>query len=314
MQPGGGAAAASDSPPAVALLCRRPLLLALLALPLNAPPRSRAADASLTATPFSELEARAKASYQARDLPTALRCLDELVRREPAEPVWRERRAQVLLDLKRFDDALAEFDAASARQPPGFVSLGLLANRALAHEGLSQWREAEADYTRSLTLAEATGYSQPYVLNSRGNCRAALGDWTGALEDYRASSRVFREVKNLSGSIYAESNAALVEAQLRLPDAEKHVEAVARRAAGSIDMRAALAALRWSAGDPEGAETLWAWACTNINSGQVNPGGPVLDGCALYRDDNWVRTVRRWPPRMAGLLSDFLALRAPSEQ
>lgn len=293
---------------------RRRQLFGALALVLATRPKPAAAAASVEEISFAELEALAKASYQARELVLALSYFDELVRREPGTPVWRERRGQVLLDLKRFEESIADYNAAASESPSNFVSLGLLANRALAYEGLSRWSEAERDYTRSLELSAAIGSTQPYVLNSRGNARASQGDWAGALQDFRASSRVFRESKNLSGSVYAESNAALVEAQLRLPEAMKDLEAVARRAAGSIDMRVALAALRWADGDPAGAERDWEWACSHINSGQIVPGGPLLDGCALYRDDVWVRTVRRWPPLVADKLLDFLALRASKQQ
>ena len=253
-----------------------------------------------------------QASYEARQLDAALEALSELIRREPQVPVWRERRGQVFVDLKRFMEALQDFDAAVAAQPPGFVSLGLLANRALAHEGLSEWQAASDDYSRAIMLAQGVGFDAPYLLNGRGNARAALGDYEGALLDFQAASAVFQEIKNLSGTVYADSNAALMEAQLGRDElATKHMEAVARRAAGSIDMRAALAAQRWAVGDEVGAERDWNWACTNINSGILRPGGPALDGCALYRDDTWVRTIRRWPPRMAQRLADFLALRAP---
>ena len=32
-------------------------------------------------------------------------------------------------------------------------------------------------------------------------------------------------------------------------------------------------------------------------------------GDGLYRDQTWLRTIRRWPPRMADRLDAFLALR-----
>jgi tetratricopeptide (TPR) repeat protein len=253
-----------------------------------------------------------QSSYEARDLDNALAALTEIVRREPANPIWYERRGQVFVDLKRFQEALSDFDAAVAAQPPGFVSLGLLANRALAREGLSDWSGAAADYTAAILLSAGVGFDAPYLLNGRGNARAALGDYEGALADFKAASAVFQSIKNLSGVIYADSNAALMEAQLGRDElATPHMAGVARRAAGSIDMRAALAAQRWAAGDPAAAEAAWNWACTSINSGIVTPGGPILDGCALYRDDDWVRRIRRWPPVMASRLADFLALRAP---
>lgn len=283
------------------------LTAAATVLPLHA---RAAEDFSLRTAEFAELEALAKTSYQKRQLPLALDCLSELIRREPDVSVWRERRGQVFVDLKRFEEALVDFDAAEkGEQAQNVTSLGLLANRALAYEGLSRWGDALRDYDRSLQLAESTGFAQPYVLNSRGNCYAALGRWEAALSDYREATKVFRQVKNLSGIVYAESNAALVEAQLGLPEAEQHMQAAARRAAGSIDMRAALASLSWARGEEQKAEELWNFACERVNSGVLAPGGPALDGCALYRDDHWVRTIRRWPPLMADKLADFVALR-----
>ena len=147
------------------------------------------------------------------------------------------------------------------------------------------------------------------MLNSRGNCKGSQGDWEGALADYQESSRVMRVMRNLSGAVYADGNAALAEVQLGRPDARKHLEAVARRAAGSTDMRLALAALDYSEGRVEDAERRLEFSCRAINSGEIIPGGPVVDGCGQYRDSVWVRTVRRWPPKLADMLEKFLALR-----
>ena len=65
----------------------------------------------------------------------------------------------------------------------------------------------------------------------------------------RASASSFQKSRVLAGAIYAESNAALALAQLgRDDEAEAAMRAVARRAPGSIDMRAALAANYWARG------------------------------------------------------------------
>lgn len=64
-------------------------------------------------------------------------------------------------------------------------------------------------------------------------------------------------------------------------------------------MRAALAALYWSSGDELKAEGEWEFACSNITV-----------GCSKYKDEEWVRTVRRWPPVMLARLKAFLALRS----
>lgn len=58
----------------------------------------------------------------------------------------------------------------------------LLAGRALAWEGVDEWGRALGDYDRALQLATVSGRKpDPYVVNSRGNVRASLGDWAGAL-------------------------------------------------------------------------------------------------------------------------------------
>lgn len=56
----------------------------------------------------------------------------------------------------------------------------LLAGRALAWEGIYEWTAALRDYNRALDMAAAVDKRpDPYVLNSRGNVRASLGDWAG---------------------------------------------------------------------------------------------------------------------------------------
>jgi hypothetical protein len=96
----------------------------------------------------------------------------------------------------------------------------------------------------------------------------------------------------------AQSNAALALAQLGdLPAATKELEYVSRRQGGFVDSRAALAALYYDSGRLEDAENVWEYACDNISV-----------GCAKYKDQEWLRKVRRWPPAMADLLLNFLKL------
>lgn len=60
-------------------------------------------------------------------------------------------------------------------------------------------------------------------------------------------------------------------------------------------MRAALAAMYWSQGRGADAEDIWNYTCNN-----------VLEGCANYRDPDWLSRVRRWPPVMINLMDKFL--------
>ena len=260
--------------------------------------------------PFAELEGRARAAYRAKRLDEALALLTRIIALEPEDGTWYERRAQVLVDLKRFQPAVDDFNTAVSLYDPDFRSLGLLSNRALAYEGLSDWDAAVRDYSEAIRLSREIGGVPPYVLNSRGNALASLGRWEEALRDYNEATSVFQVMRNLSGAIYARSNAALALAELgRDDEAMKEMEAVSRRAAGSIDMRAALAAMHWSRGEDAEAEQNWGWACEKINSGVLTEGGPALDGCALYKDSDWLGRIRRWPPSMVKKMDDFLKLR-----
>ena len=261
----------------------------------------------------------AKRAYAEKRLGDARTCITDIIdmlRDSPEEAsVWYERRGQVNVDMKAFRDALDDFKAAEACYPPdsNYVSLGLLANRGLALEGLSMWREADVEYTRALAFAESAGYTAPYLLNSRGNVRGSLGRFGDAAEDFDHAAEVFQRERNLAGAIYAASNAALsrIEATGDVEGGERELRIGARRAAGSIDARAALAALYWGMGQPEKAEENWEWCCTQINSGVLPGSNTFIDGCGQYSDMDWLGRIRRWPPSMVARMDAFLKLRPP---
>ncbi len=63
----------------------------------------------------------------------------------------------------------------------------------------------------------------------------------------RRQNAARRRLSSTAGAVFAASNAALALAQLgREGEATKEMQGIARRAPGSADMRAALAALYWS--------------------------------------------------------------------
>ena len=160
-----------------------------------------------------------------------------------------------------------------------------------------------------LRLAETNGFApDPYVLNSRGNVRGSLGRWNDAKDDYESAGDLFQNAKGfrngasttqrLDGAIYAYSNKALATAQLGdEAGALKQLEALTRRAPNSADVRAAAAALYYSAGRFGDAEDAWERACSREA------------GCAKYKDLDYVRRIRRWPPAMVDKLSRFLELK-----
>jgi len=246
------------------------------------------------------------------------------------DPRWREWRGAVHVDSKQFEEGVRDYDAAIAGQEELFretaaadqrmtqarasVMGRLLSGRALAKEGTSDWRGALSDYDQALAVTASAGLlPDPYVLNDRGNVLASLGLWREARQAYLESSEGFQRAKGFfdstgytstqrqDGAVLAASNAALMLAQMGdVPGAVAEMERVVRRAPGSVDMRAALAALLWSQGRGEAAEASWEFACDRITA-----------GCGFYEDldSDWLRRVRRWPPRMIEYLSDFLAIR-----
>ncbi|KAK3278797.1 hypothetical protein CYMTET_13285 [Cymbomonas tetramitiformis] len=262
----------------------------------------------ITLESTAELQAKALLAFEKRDFKEATRVLSELVAREPKNEKWLEGRAQALLDGKAFTMALRDYDSAleivrKRNDLNTQAEARLVAGRGLVHEGLYDWRNALTDYDTALRLTKEAGFVEdPYTLNSRGNVYSSLGMYEEARRDFLQSSEYFQTAKGfktnkkLDGSIYASSNAALMLAQLGdIPGAIKEVERVRRRAPNSADMRAALAAMYWSQGRGADAEDIWEYACNN-----------VLEGCANYRNSDWLSRIRRWPPVMVNLMDKFL--------
>jgi len=175
--------------------------------------------------------------------------------------------------------------------------------------GLYAWPLALSEYTQTVELADAGNFlPDPYVLNSLGNVFGSLGDWQSARSNYLESFALFQRSKGfkvgasttsrLDGAVYASANAALSLVQLgdeRL--AEREMRGVARRAPNSADMRAALAALLYSNGNVAEAEEQWEQACARSV------------GCGRYKDLDYVRRIRRWPPKMVDKLDAFLKIK-----
>jgi len=241
-------------------------------------------------------------------------------------------RARVCVDSKRFVPAVADLDealasmAADGKRADGraayFEFADAYAQRGLAHEGLAgrpeqrpagssaeaEWLRAIADYDEALSLWGPGGGGQggigpnPFVLTYRGNAQAALGEYEGALADFRRSETLFAEVAKKDAVAGYRRIDALANEALALYALDRRVEAariartVVAKRPGQTDMRALLAADQWDRGERELADAQWFDACNDVAS-----------GCRKYTDADWLRTVRRWPPALVDAQMRFLA-------
>lgn len=265
------------------------------------------------------LESVARQAYGEREFGQAVQALDQLLDISPDNVAYLEMRATTHVDGKNFSKALSDYDTLLGllreREGDSLNTARVLSGMALALEGIDRFGDAADAYEQSIQIAKNCGSPpDPYVENSLGNCYASLGRWKDARDKYLSSARGFQtsRVSNgraggmqrrLDGSIFAFSNAALMAAQLGDDDAAlKEMKGIARRAPGSADMRAALAAMYWARGNTISAESEWEFACNSITV-----------GCAKYEDMVWLETVRRWPPKMVTYMKDFLALKSPEK-
>ena len=293
---------ADDAPSTSRRAALRVGTLAVVAL--SAPARARAAsDADADALRRILLE-----SFDAQEFGRALEAAARLRTLEPGLE-WTEAVATISIDAKKFKEAVEAYDEAlTLCGDDAGAKARVVAGRALAYEGLYDFSSALRDYDEALRLCEESGFApDPYVLNSRGNVRGSLDDWAGARDDFALAAELFQAAKGfrngmsttqrLDGAIYATSNMALADAQLGdEAKALKLLEGLVRRAPNSADVRAAAAALYYSAGRFEDAEDAWERACSRES------------GCAKYRDIDYVRRIRRWPPVMIEKLQSFLAV------
>jgi tetratricopeptide (TPR) repeat protein len=170
-------------------------------------------------------------------------------------------------------------------------------NRGTAEEALQRWDAAEADYR---WILEHEPVPSPQVARAKadrplasalynlGNVQGSRGDWPAALDSFTAAAQ------ERPGFAMARSSAALVAFELgELEQAERELRALIRSYPLFADARAGLTAVLWRRGARGEAESHWASA-----SG-LDP---------RYRQPEWLRCIRRWPPEPAQALADFLAL------
>jgi tetratricopeptide (TPR) repeat protein len=219
----------------------------------------------------------------------ALPLWDQVVELAPADPAAWSNRGNVRLALGDPLAAIADQSHSIALDP---FSPDPHLNRGTAEEALARWDAAEADYRwileRPVTPDGPGADVRASALYNLGNVQGSRGDWPAARDSYAAA------VLERPGFALARSSEALAAFQLgELDLAERQLRALIRRHPLFADARAALTALLWQRGARGEAESHW------VSASGLDP---------RYRDPEWLRSIRRWPPAAVTALEQFLAL------
>ena len=158
-------------------------------------------------------------------------------------------------------------------------------NRGIAEEALGLWSEAKKDYMFVISK-DSKNFSALYNL---GNVEGALSQWKIA-RDFFSKAALYNP-----GFAMARSSMALADLQLgNIDESEQELKKLIRRYPTFADARAALTALNWSKGETGKAESNWL-AVTELDP--------------RYGDEEWLKTIRRWPPQPIKDLMNFIDLK-----
>jgi tetratricopeptide (TPR) repeat protein len=230
---------------------------------------------------LSSLREQAFAATQAGRFAEAEEYWTEILKQLPdSAAVW-SNRGNVRVSQNHLEDALSDYGRAIELAPD---APDPYLNRGIALERMERWEAAIADYDRVLELSpdDAVAY------NNRGNARAGMGDWSGAIADYQTATELMPTL-----SIAQANHALAVYQNGATQEAIREMRGLVRKYPKFADMRAALSAALWVAGQQGAAESNWVAAIG-------------LD--RRYKDLDWVANIRRWPPEMVAALDKFLSL------
>ena len=215
------------------------------------------------------------------DFATAETYWTQLIEKFPTNPAVWSNRGNSRISQNKLEDEIADFNQ-SIELAPNAPDPYL--NRGAALEGMGRFAEAIADYNRVLEInpKDAMAY------NNRGNARGGLGQWEEAIADYQKATEI---APNFA---FAKANYALALYQTgQTEEAIRTLKNIARKYSMFPDVRAALTAALWVEGNLGEAESNWV-AAVGLDS--------------RYKDLDWVKNIRRWPPNMVAALEKFLKL------
>ncbi len=243
------------------------------------------AQINITETESNQLDALVKKAFAATDagdFTEAEGYWTDLINLYPDNAAGWSNRGNSKMSQNRPQEALADYNK-SVELAPAYPDPYL--NRGAALESLGKWDEAIADYNRVLEIdpKDAAAY------NNRGNAKAGLGKWDEAIADYQIAMNVNSRFSTAFGN-----NAIALYQVGKTDDAIKAMKNILRKYPNFTDVRAALTASLWANKQQGEAESNW------VSVENLDP---------RYRDINWVKNIRRWPPSLVTALEKFLTLK-----
>jgi len=260
------------------------LAVVLMILIPVAPGWAQPAPTDITETQFQlgdELRTKAFTATNNGDFRSAEKYWTQLIKMFPENPAIWSNRGNSRVSQNKLVDAIEDFNKSIEllpNRPDAYL------NRGTALEGLGKWDAAIADYKYILSIdpQDAMAY------NNLGNAYAGLGKWQVAIENYVKASEI---APNFA---FARANYALALYQTgQVPAAIRTMKNIVRKYRDFPDVRAALSAALWQDGQRGEAESNWV---------------AVIGLDSHYKDLDWVKNTRRWPPNMVAALEKFLKL------
>lgn len=230
---------------------------------------------------INTLRKKAFAQTQAGKFEAAEATWSELLEQLPNEAAIWSNRGNVRVRRNNLEGALADYGEAidlAANEADPYL------NRGAVWEAMGEWDRAIADYNQVLQIDP----DDPAAYNNRGNAEAGQGNWELAIADFQTAITLQPSFSLAYG------NYALALYQIGdVPKSLQIMKSLVRKYPSFADMRAALTAVLWETGQRGEAESNWV---------------AVVGLDTRYKDLNWVRNVRRWPPKMVDALENFLTL------
>ena len=205
----------------------------------------------------------------------------DLIELMPEEAAVWSNRGNVRVRQNDLDGAMDDYTKAIALAP---TEPDPYLNRGAVWEAMGQWEQAIEDYNQVLQIDP----DDPAAYNNRGNAEAGLGNWELAIADYQAAITLHPSFSLAYGN-YA---LALYQTDEQT-QALQIMKSLVRKYPSFADMRAAITAVLWESGNRGEAESNWV---------------AVVGLDTRYKDLNWVKNIRRWPPKMVTALEHFLTL------